>query len=118
MRKAFLSLPKEVIEDEKIKSECKGLFFRLRINNFFLPHKIAFRNDYKLLKSKSCSGCSQCDWMIDDFYNGTQILEDKEIVDGGLYRLGVTNIGRDWETGHVDKYDLILNYIKEKEKNK
>ena len=46
------------------KNQCKGLFWRGRVSSYLSDHQsIEVRKSLKLLKRKSCSGCSQCGYI-------------------------------------------------------
>jgi hypothetical protein len=93
---------------------CKGLLFRGRVNNYCQNTKIVWRQELHLLKRRSCSGCDKCWWIFDELHeqqmNGV-ILPQNGIEDGMLYRIRTTNHSRDWETGIIDDYDLIVEKV-------
>lgn len=41
------------------------------------------------------------------------IMPQEPLSDGDLVRVRLTNVSRDWETGHVDGYDLVLEKVEE-----
>ena len=96
-----------LLETEK-KVDCLGRIYRGRVNAY-----IGSRNEYLYqekmvyLKSKSCKVCKYCGFLEDDLYewtvNGTLPII-KNIEDGALYKLEVTNIGYDYETGYCDDW--------------
>ncbi len=96
--------------------ECKGLFFRVSVNDYFVRE----RNEYtystrlRLLKSISCPGCNQCQWLLDNYgeCGDIPILPD-DLSNGDVVTLGVTNISHDYETGYVDGYDLRFSKVKQ-----
>ena len=94
---------------------CKGLIFKGYTSLFTSDNKIERREGVRLLKRKSCPGCTKCTWMLEELdehaYHRSVILP--EIKDGAYYRLIVANLSTDWETGIADNYDL--KFIKEKE---
>ena len=105
-----------IIENEKNEPEtCGGLFYRVAREAWFgSSGDICFRYRFRPLKSKSCTGCWTCEWLLDDFterlndYNSGYIDFQLEQYynHGALVQLKVTNISTDWETGIVDDYDI------------
>jgi hypothetical protein len=94
-----------LFEDDKsvkAKVECKGLFWRGKLNQFLSSHKsIEHRISLRFLKRLSCPGCQYCDWyweMIQEDVTETTHLMD-HIVEGGLYTYSV-HISKDYESGH------------------
>jgi hypothetical protein len=101
----------ELIEDVRnYKYQCKGLFFRCNINKYFTNNKYVDQVSFTLLKRMSCKGCTHCKWMLDGFSDHVMsdtVLYD-EAIDKAVYRLDITNIHTDWETGIVDDWNLIF----------
>lgn len=98
------------------KDECKGLFFRVSINDYFVNERseYTYSTRLRLLKSMSCPGCSQCQWLLDDYGEcGDMPLLPEGLSNGDIVSLGVTNISHDYETGYVDGYDLKLVKVKQ-----
>jgi len=102
----------EELEDiHNNKYQCKGLFFRCNINRYWSNNKKYVEQiSFNLLKRMSCEGCTHCGWMLDEFPDHVQsdTVLYEEAVDKAIYRLDVTNINTDWETGIVDDWDLIF----------
>lgn len=98
----------EGLKEKEVPDTCKGLFFRGRHTQYLTERGFGERQELILLKRKSCEGCPKCVWMLDEL--GEQANErmvlTPDIEDGGLYKLIVTNISTDWETGYVDSYNL------------
>lgn len=101
---------------------CKGLVFRGKRNAF-----INGRGDYvytermALLKRKSCKGCQQCGYMLEELEehlgNDCLPIMPAYLETDVMYKLEVTNISKDWETGIVDDWDLeFVKYVDEKDK--
>lgn len=108
-----------LILDEVAVNEntCKGLFFRGVVNQYFDGKKLVFKEELRLLKKKSCSGCIQCDSMLDDMHEfQNMVVVEDEIENGALYTANVGNISRDWETGYVDDWNIIITKVKEESK--
>jgi len=101
--------------------QCKGLIFRGKRNAF-----ISGRGDYvytermALLKRKSCKGCERCGYMmeeLEEFLSNDYLpIIPTHLENGQLYKLTVTNISKDWETGIVDDWDLeFIKYIEKED---
>jgi len=94
---------------------CKGLIFKGYTSLYTSDNKVERREGVRLLKRKSCSGCKECTWMLEDLdehvYHRSLILP--EIENGTYYRLITTDISTDMETGIINNYNL--KFIKEKE---
>lgn len=81
------------IEIEKTKDQCKGLVYRAKRSQYIYDGAIGERVYLKLLKRKSCPGCSKCDWMQEAFEedlscNG-QAVDLSGVEDGKAYELVV-----------------------------
>lgn len=93
---------------------CKGRIYKL-VKNAFVSNRgdVVFKNTFVLQKRKSCPGCELCQWINDDIANaGVESIVCKTFKEGALYRLEMTNMSKDWETGYVDDYDLEFVEIK------
>jgi hypothetical protein len=94
-------------------SQCKGLLFRVRESRFMSASSgaIVHKREYVPLKRKSCQGCGECGWIVDD-------LREREFVvidggkDGDIVSIHIANICRDWETGYIDDCDLKFSVVK------
>lgn len=97
----------------KNKPSCKGLIFRGYNNSFFDYKTKRFENKvgFRLLKRKSCKGCEQCWCLLDCLCEGTDNVIYKEVKNNKLYTLIITNILTDYESGHVDDFDLEFKEI-------
>lgn len=95
---------------EPEKEPCKGLFYRGFSSMFFDGKKIERREGIRLLKGRSCSGCSECVWMQDNLSEeiscGNIIMPD--IDHGALYSVRIINESTDWETGIVDSWETEI----------
>ena len=78
---------------------------RLKTSNYFGKNSqsVVFKKELKVLKRKSNGDLH--DLIHDIDYDMIVNLYE---VDDGLYMLSTTNESIDFETGHVDGYDLIL----------
>lgn len=55
------------IENIPKEPKCKGLFFRASISCFLSSHNsIESKKSLRLLKRKSCNGCPQCSWVLEE----------------------------------------------------
>ena len=97
------------------EEKCKGLVFKASENNYFSDGRIVFKIEFRLQKRLSCGVCNQCILMLDDIAermsDGYGLKLPKSINPGKLYQPFVTNISTDWETGHVDDWDLELREV-------
>lgn len=109
------------IDKFKCDNTCKGLVFKCRISSWFdLKHyKISEKKELYLLKRKSCSGCNSCAWLYETFGDMNSdgdvindIINFDIIENNKLYMISICNVSHDWETGHIDSYDLQLTEIK------
>ena len=104
---------------ERVKDSCKGLFYRLRINDHIDSRgNIVFQTRLSLLKRKSCPGCEKCGGLIEcvqeDFANDcAPIIKGRHPVDEGLYQLVFIPGGVDYESGCLDSWELHFIHVKE-----
>lgn len=100
------------------KKECKGVVFRAEVSSYRTSKKgIGMTLKLNPLKRKSCPGCDQCGWIDDLFLDFTaeDIIGFTEIEDKGLYTIGVINEHRDWESGLIDDFDLMVVRLEEED---
>lgn len=116
----FLIEPLEAIV--KDVGECTGLFYRCKVNSF-INSKGAYVYQERMvpLKRMSCPGCVHCGDLLDelnevafDKYMNGPVIE--KIKDSGLYKLQITNISTDWESGIVDDWDIEFVLVEESDK--
>ena len=114
MKTSFDVLCKDLFPDPpEEKVPCKGKVYRGKINNFINANsEVILQQRMIPMKRKSCPGCENCYPLeeelherINDFDYMAPIFPEK-IKHGQLYKLKVTGVGRDWETGIVDEWDL------------
>jgi hypothetical protein len=78
---------------------------------------LGMREGIKLLRRKSCPGCKDCIWMVEELNERADqsdiILPKGGIKQGALYRIEVVNISKDWESGIADEWDLQIVEVKE-----
>lgn len=53
----------ECIDEDDDHVPCKGLFFRCEVSSYVSGTTIGTHKKLRLLKRKSCKGCSQCDFV-------------------------------------------------------
>ena len=100
----------------KTESNCKGLFFRGYHSLFYSNDRFEKKQGIKFLKRKSCAGCENCGWLIDE---AKELIANEsgfimpDIINGALYALKVTNESRDWESGLIDEYDIEIVQIED-----
>ena len=99
-------------------SLCLGQTYRCR-RNTFVSSKGHFVSKVSMISMKkmSCAGCEYCIPMVEEL-NEVQhksfAPDVSELEDGKLYRLAITNIFVDYETGYAEDWDLefILEDLK------
>jgi len=82
--------------------ECKGLFFRMRVNSFLSSHNsVETRKSLRLLKSVSCKGCKYCSYILDSLKEECGEIEDilKNLSDQKIYTIK-ENVSFDFEYGY------------------
>lgn len=95
--------------------ECKGLFFRGYLQEYWTGEKYEIKQGFKLLKRKSCPGCFQCRCTKDEIREliGSGSIITPDIKDGALYSIRITNRHTDWESGIIDDWDLEFFEVKD-----
>jgi hypothetical protein len=99
-------------EDDNTKPECKGQIYKASVSSFIgaqgdVVDKIVFRPQ----KRKSCSGCDQCGYLLDDLREAIAcdiFIFPKNPVQGKLYKLAIINMSRNYETGMIDEWDTTF----------
>lgn len=96
---------------------CNGLVYRARENNFVNKRgEVVYSKRMSPLKRESCPGCENCGYMLyelDEWISMGEVPIVKDFKHGAVYRLDITNIQKDWETGYVDGYDLVFVKIRD-----
>lgn len=89
---------KEFVKDLNLKQDlCKGLFWRYTVSTFLSSHNsIEVKKSLRLLKKKSCPGCSTCGWVFD-------YLKERIGIDGPEDYVG------DLEPGKIYTYNVITS---------
>ncbi|RLC88858.1 MAG: hypothetical protein DRJ03_01060 [Chloroflexi bacterium] len=101
--------------DPNIK-ECKGLYWRCRINTFISDKRICTKKELRFMKRKSCPGCEKCDWLWETLSElvTNACVDDylADIEEGKLYTYNVET-----SRGYYDLYAEIdnINFIKVEE---
>ncbi len=89
----------------KVKARCVG---RVSTSKYLTKDGFAFTKTFRVLKRKS-------ELSVDDFCD--DISEDLPInfleVPDGVYSLEIGNFSRDYETGVVDDWDVVLTKVEE-----
>ena len=100
-------------ENQPEKVQCKGKCYRGKINNFInVKGEVILQQRMIPVKRMSCCGCEDCDYTEEDLHERMNDFDymapifPEKIKHGQLYKLKVTGVGRDWETGIVDEWDL------------
>lgn len=107
----------EPVYDESItsKEQCKGLVFRGYKSMFWTGEKLEERKGLRFLKRKSCKGCQFCSYILDNMNENIsgEMINLDNIEDRKLYTIYYGNFSRNWESGIVDDWDVIIEEIKE-----
>ena len=115
----FSDFVKSLMEADTLATvpECKGKIYRASLTSFMgekgdIVDKVVFRP----LKRKSCPGCNQCWYLLDDAHEAIAcdtFIFPKNPAHGKLYKLKITNISHDYETGSADGWDTTLEPVEE-----
>jgi len=102
-----LSIKSDSLDQE----ECNGEVYRCRVSDYLSNNgDVVSKLSFSKLKRMSCSGCDSCGGGfsddLSDFIGEEGLIFPSNPVDGGLYRLMIANVTRDWEYGVVDGWDL------------
>ncbi len=95
--------------------ECEGRIFRVSVG-FFTTKEGGYSKRINLnnLKRKSCGTCNKCTWLDECEVDSIKGIND--VIHQKMYKIEMTNISHDYESGLVDDFDLILIEHIEKEK--
>ena len=97
--------------------DCKGLVYRARVSSFLRRGgEYVDRRGLTLLARKSCRTCGKCfslSEMFKEYVNDGNYVNTNHLENMGAYRLTITNVIEDYETGLIDHYDI--EYIKVEE---
>lgn len=89
---------------------CNGDIYRASTSWFENSNgDYEYRVKFRHLKRKSCPGCKQCA-SIKECANemSESIIFPLEPKHGSLWKLSITNVSTDWESGVVDDWDVEL----------
>lgn len=88
---------------------CKGHFYRGITNGYATLDGIRSKQELKLLKRKSCKGCSRCGWLDEHFENEEPgyAAQMPEVIHGNLYKLTVTSGG----DGYHEEHWVEITYV-------
>lgn len=99
-------------EVEVSKEQCKGVVFKADVQHCRTQRGVLFSIRLNKMKRMSCTGCAYCWWLDEDLSNIDSeywpIIDIEKAEHGKLYTIEMCNVGRDWESGHVDSWDLKL----------
>jgi len=100
--------------DKTAKPECKGVFFRGKVNEFVTEARVARHVEVTMLKRMSCHGCEQCHHFLDDAREGLgwESLYLDNIEHGKLYRAKTVVDSIDTEMGHADSWHTEFQEVK------
>jgi len=97
---------------------CKGVFFKLYTSAYLSTYNsIEVKKSLRVLKRKSCKGCSECEWIWETLKDDINETEHHDyignLVSGCVYTLR-PNFTWDYEYGHdFEGFDFIR--VKENE---
>jgi len=96
------------------KKSCKGNVYHARVSMCKTSTGFLFAVRLVKMKRLSCPGCEKCNGFDDrdnfeDGYDDIQGISEAE--NGKLYRINYKE-HRDYESGIVDDYDLVLQEVK------
>jgi len=112
------------VEKHDVKDPCSGLFFRCKINDFWNERtkSIEYKTSYRLLKRRSCKGCSLCEW----FYECRSMVGSDDVMDivppkqpenDAIYQLLYVPGSPDWESGYVEDWEWVLTKVGDNDGN-
>lgn len=112
-------LPEDVLPEIPEKEVCDGLFYRGKVNAYTSGGNYIFDRRMMLLKRRSCSGCENCHFLLEDLnersHDNHYYPNIDHVEHGALYQLRMTNISTDWESGYVDDWELEFIKVEETE---
>jgi hypothetical protein len=94
--------------------DCIGLVFRARINQFQTSGGFKETRDLRLLKRKSCPGCKNCTWLLEQLSEHVEWggrVDLSKLEDQLLYKLEA-HVDTD-EYGNIDNIDWEFVEISE-----
>lgn len=96
-------------EDSKEVDECKGIFFRCSINDYWDRDRgqFTYQTRLRLLKRKSCPGCEKCGSFYEDLDQAgldAIEIEENKLEHGEIYTAVFVPGCPDWETGILDNW--------------
>ena len=96
---------KYLIKEDK-KEKCKGLVFRCVGSSFLSSHNsIETRKSLRLLKTKSCSNCNDCSWVLEFIKDDISCMDSCDylngLTEGQIYKLNIVT-SHDAQTGDYD----------------
>lgn len=98
--------------EHPVVKNCQGQIYRY-VREVWIGSDgdVNFNDRFRWIKKLSCPGCEKCEWLkehISFFLHGyyNEMYNHNKVETGKLYKLTITNISTDWETGYVDDWDL------------
>lgn len=92
--------------------KCSGVVYKADVQHCKTQRGVLFSVRLNKMKRLSCPGCEYCGFLEDDLSEIDpkywSIIDIATAEPGKLYTIEVVNIGRDWESGHVDSWDLKM----------
>lgn len=101
----------------KPDQECKGIYLRCAVNNYWDQNRgqAVFQTKLTVLKRRSCPGCDMCRQFHEDLAMvGMEVFGDMRTFkseDGAVYELVFVPGVSDWETGILDEWGWDLRKV-------
>lgn len=125
----FKIVESELHETEQQRNDteagCGGLIYRFVCDTWIgSDGDVNFRYRFRWIKSKSCTGCNYCSWLLEELgehvswhnqgYPNSLWVEPLDIFKPGkLYKFKIIGCHTDWETGIIDDIDFGFEEVKE-----
>lgn len=92
-----IKLEEAKADPSKEEFKCKGLFWRYTVSSFLSSHNsIEVSKSLRLLKRRSCPGCTTCGWLFDYF-------QEDIGIDGPVDYIG------ELEHGKIYTYNVVTS---------
>jgi hypothetical protein len=101
----LLEFPEAAPTEDQEEPSCEVV--RLRVSEYKSQRGYAVRIELNRVE-RHCTGYQP---LKEDFSNGGELISritNLLDVKPGLYEVRATNFSKDWETGYVDDWDLVL----------
>ncbi len=102
------------------EKQCKGLFYRYHLTAYKTKKGFATTQSLTKLKRMSCTGCEMCFNDEDMIETDLDILQEFPFIlpagirNGDIIKPYFVPGHRDWETGHVEEWEIHATVVKDK----